>query len=279
MCRRSDGRIDATVCDDQRVLRLGGAATSWVFRHSRVLVVTLAHVVVDAVVVASVVGAFRGLPALGFISLLPALYVVSFAGVFADAVIVVAAHQSANGEAVSVGRATRTAWAHRQSLAVWTLHLIAVGLAIRLVTALLGRLGELLGLTAAIAWTIVTLIVVPEIVVGGQSSPAAFRRSRELVRTTLGGRVRAVVDVGVLWWLAFVPSVLLCIGGALADSGPLIVLGAFLFVLAIALQLFILDTALAVLSYALFATAGGTSLPSGFDREVIRRGLGGTSGR
>ncbi len=174
---------------------------------------------------------------------------------------------------ISLGRAWSVAWQHRKPLAVWAFDLLTVGLAIRLVAALFGRFGRVVGWGAEIAWAIVALLVVPAIVVGEVPMPAAFDVSRQSLRQTFGDRVRGVGGLNLIGVLAVAPLVAFVVVAALADVGALIAVSLGCLVVAGLIYAFVLDAATAVLGYSIYAHTAGAPLPPGFTGAEMFTGV------
>lgn len=201
---------------------------------------------------------------------LPLAYLAAFAAALADATIIVAVRDSAAGRTVSLSDAWGVAWDHRRPLAAWAFDLLVVGLAIRIAAALFGRLGQILGWAAEIAWALVALLVVPAIVVGEVGMPDAFEVSRRALRQTFGDRIRGVANLGVLGGVIAVIGAASILLAALTDSGALIVASwVAICVLALAYA-FVVDAAMAVLGYAIYAHATQHPLPPGFTAQVVQ---------
>ncbi len=228
------------------------------------LLATLAHMAVGAVLLAAVVAVFFVAPIASVLLAVPCLYLAVFVAVLVDATIVVAVHDAALGEPISLHRSFVVAWSHRGALAAWAFDLLTVGLAIRIAAALLGRVGELLGLAAEMAWATVALLVVPAIVIGDVPMPAAFDTSRESLRSTLGQRVLGLIGISLVGFVLMVPFVALLLVAALIDSGPLIVAGLIASAVGWAIAMFVVDAASAVLGYAIYAHLEHAPLPASF---------------
>jgi len=204
---------------------------------------------------------------------LPFAYLGAFTAALTDATLIVAVRDSITEDSVSLSTAWAVAWKHRRPLAAWAFDLLTVGLAIRLVAALFGRLGQLFGWAAEIAWVVISLVVVPAIVIGEVPMPAAFDYSRGTLRETFGDRLRGVGGLSVVGLAITIPLVGLVIVALVADSGLLFVVSWTALIIAILAYAFVLDAAMAVLGYAIYAYATRGPLPPGFTDSTVQHAL------
>ncbi len=255
---------------------LGGLrrpALMWVRRHPRVLLLTAVHVAVDCLLAGSVVILFFFAPIVAVLLVLPAAYLGAFTAALTDATMIIAVRDSLTEGSMSLSTAWAVAWKHRRPLAAWAFDLLTVGLAIRLVAALFGRLGRLFGWAAQIAWVVISLLVVPAIVIGEVPMPAAFDYSRETLRETSRDRLRGVGGLGVVGLVITIPLVGLVIAALVVDSSLLFVVSWTGLIVTILAYAFVLDAAMAVLGYAIYAHATRGPLPHGFTNSTVRDSL------
>jgi hypothetical protein len=234
-----------------------------------VLLLTAGHVLVDALLAGVLITACFFAPVVSVLLVLPCAYLAAFAAALVDATIITAVRDSVAEGKISLANALAVAWSHRKPLAVWAFDLLVVGLAIRLGAALFGRVGQLLGWGAEIAWTIVALLVVPTIVVGDVPMPAAFDASRRSLRGTFGDRVRGVGGLNLIGLLVVAPVVGLVVLAALTDSGALIAISLIGLAFVGLAYAFVLDASTAVLGYAIYAHAEDRPLPPGFTQAAL----------
>jgi hypothetical protein len=126
-----------------------------------------------------------------------------------------------------------------------------------------GLIGRIVGSLAGIAWSLVTFLVLPTLVVEDVGVRDAIKRSSEMFRRTWGEQVIANAGIGLVGFLAIVvaiPVVLL----AAAVGGPVLVLGIVLFAVW-ALAVVAVTTALsAVFQTALYHYAANGMPPAAF---------------
>jgi hypothetical protein len=156
-------------------------------------------------------------------------YVVSaFVVVFFNAALVYAADARLHGHSVSIGEALRFASSRAHVLLPWALVSATVSVVLRAIEERAGVLGRIVGAIAGVAWSLVTFLVLPVLVVEGLGPMAALKRSGELFKRTWGEQVVSSAGIGLLALAAIVagavPTVLL-----VAAGGPLAIMGVIVF--------------------------------------------------
>ncbi len=83
---------------------------------------------------------------------------------------------------------------------------------------LIGRIG---GMIAGIAWSLVTFLVLPILVIEGIGVRDAIKRSASLFKGTWGEQVIANAGIGIIGFVALIPAIL--VGALGVASGTLVV--------------------------------------------------------
>jgi hypothetical protein len=202
------------------------------------------------------------LAALGY---LVAAYVV----VFFNAALVYAADAKLHGANVSIGDALRFAASRSAVLLPWAVVSATVSIVLRMVRERGGILGAIVGTVAGIAWSLVTFLVLPVLVVEGIGPFQAVKRSAELFKRTWGEQVVANFGIGLVALLAIlaglVPTLLL-----VAIGGPAAVVGIVAFVLWVITVSLVSSALTGILCMALYRYATDGNVP-GFDTTQLNR--------
>lgn len=149
-----------------------------------------------------------------------------------------------------------------------------VGILLRALADRGGIIGKLLAAGAALAWSVVTFLVIPVIAVEGRNPVDAIERSTELLSKTWGENLLGNAGINILLGLVGTVIGLVGLGGAtlLIEQGhqalgiPLFAAG-FLALMALA----IFGSALsAVYAAAVYYYAVVGEPPEGFDRDLVR---------
>lgn len=123
-------------------------------------------------------------------------FLLSLISVFCTAALVHAANLALRGEPATVAAGLRGAAVRIDAIVVWALISCTVSLLLRALNSI--RLGPLVEAVLGVAWQLTTYLVIPLIVVEGDSVRASLRRSRELLRRTWGTNARGSIGVSVI---------------------------------------------------------------------------------
>jgi hypothetical protein len=231
----------------------------------------LASLVVAAALLTPAVFTFndRNEPTTGSYVLFVAFYVVSaYVAVFFNAALVSQANIALSAGDPSVAGGLRTAGRMAGRLLPWALLSATVSLILRAVEERLGFLGRIIAGLIGMAWTLITYLVLPVLVLEGVGTREAIRRSTSMFRDTWGENVLGNAGIGLFGFLLFLPSVALialgvAAGGATALACVIIaVLWGLLASITVAALSVIYQTAL--YRYA----ADGTTVPAFGDVDL-----------
>ncbi len=201
---------------------------------------------------------------LGFLAYLVLTYIV----VFFNAALVYAADRHLAGESVPVGGALKAAAERSHVLLPWVLVSATVSIVIRALEERFGIVGQIVGAVAGLAWSVVTFLVLPILVIEGIGPIAAVKRSGELFKRTWGENLMANAGIGLLAFFAMIAGAI-PLALLVAAGGPIAILGIALIVLwTIAVSL-VSATLTGILQVALYRFATTGQAP-GFDAEQLR---------
>jgi hypothetical protein len=200
---------------------------------------------------------------LGALGYLLAAYVV----IFFNAALVYAADAKMHGTDVSLGDALRFAASRSHVLLPWAIVSATVSIVLRMVRQRGGLIGGIVAALAGIAWSLVTFLVLPVLVVEGLGPIAAVKRSGELFKRTWGEQVVANFAISILAFLAILagllPTLLL-----VAVGGPVAIAGIVLFVVWIVAVSLVASALTGILCMALYRFATDGQAP-GFDTTQL----------
>ena len=120
-----------------------------------------------------------------------------------------------------------------------------------------------------LAWSLITFLVIPVLVVEGVGVREAISRSSEMFRRTWGENVLAQVGIGLIAFLLVIPGVvLIAIGGGSGSEGMLLtmVAVAMLWFILLALVMAALN---GIFQTALYRYAAGMPVGGAFDGDVL----------
>ena len=184
-----------------------------------------------------------------------ALYLVSaYVVIFFNAALVYAADAHLHGVTVSVSDAIKFAASKTSVLLPWAIVSATVSMIIRTIEERAGIFGTIIGAIAGVAWSLVTFLVLPVLVVEGLGPIKAVKRSGELFKRAWGEQVMANFGIGLITFgaiiVGLIPAGLLMLLGTFG-----IIAGVALFVLWVCAVMVISQSVQGILSMALYRYA------------------------
>jgi ABC-type multidrug transport system fused ATPase/permease subunit len=195
--------------------------------------------------------------------------------IFSNVALVGAAMMRLRGEDPTVRDGIRIAMQHLGQIVGYAAISATVGLVLKVLRDQNGLIGRILALVINVAWTVVTFLVIPVLVVENVGPIEGIKRSTELLRKTWGEQIVANGGIGlVLGLITF--AVILVVGvplvflAAATDSAALIFVAvAIVVLLVMAISLF--GAALnGVFQAALYNYASTGTAGQGFDEHLVR---------
>ena len=192
--------------------------------------------------------------------------------VFFNAALVSAAIIRLTGGDPTLGDGLRGAWRHIGAILGYAAIAATVGLALQILRERAGFAGAIIAALGGMAWTIITFLVVPVLVVEGVGPITAIKRSAALLKKTWGEQIIGSAGIGLVFGLLSLAVAVIGIGlGVLVMSAGVVVLG--IAVIAVAVIAIIVISLLGatlrgIYSAALYeyAVDGATGA---FDRETL----------
>jgi hypothetical protein len=201
---------------------------------------------------------------LGFVGYVALTYVM----VFFNAAVICAADERLRGGDPTIGSALRGAADRAGVILPWAVLSATVSLVLRAIEERSGIIGRIVVGLVGLAWSLVTFLVLPILVVERVGVRDAVRRSMELFKRTWGENV---VTNGGIGFLAFVAM----LAGALATvplfavGGPAAALGIALAVVWFAVVCCVTTALSGILQLALYRYAVDGTVP-GFGDDTLR---------
>jgi hypothetical protein len=206
----------------------------------------------------------------------PLVWVIAFAGyvvltyvmIFFNAAIVCGADERLQGGDPTLGSALRGARERAGVLLPWALLSATVSLVLRALEERLGIIGRIVVGFIGLAWTLVTFLVIPILVVEQLSVGAAVKRSAELFKHTWGENV---VTNGGVWLLGTLAAIagLVVVVPLLLLGGVGTALGIVIGLAWIAVVSVVVTTLSGIVSIALYRYAVDGDVP-GFGTDQLR---------
>ena len=147
-------------------------------------------------------------------------FVLAYITIFFNAALISAANERLEGGDPTIRSAIRGAARCAGRILPWALLSAVVSAILRALEERVGLVGKIVIAIVGMAWTVITFLVLPIIVVEGLSAGKALKKSGSLVRTTWGENLAGHVGLSIVGFLLILPSILLVVGGfASAGSG------------------------------------------------------------
>lgn len=216
-----------------------------------------------------------------YLILLLTYFGLAFIATFFNVCVVYTTKVRFEGGDATFGESIRFAFSRLWIITQWSLLSASVGLILRLLHDLASRLGKAGEIVAKIiigllgmAWSIMTIFVVPVLVYEGRSPVDAIKRSIDVIKKTWGESLVRAVGLGFVQLLVFIIIIASCTALSYAlyaeFDGMGIVIGAGI---GVGLCLFtglIFAVANTVYNTALYVYANSRQVPSGFNEEVVK---------
>ncbi|WP_420611430.1 DUF6159 family protein [Candidatus Spongiisocius sp.] len=204
------------------------------------------------------------------LALLPMYFVLAYITIFFNAALVSAANERLEGGDPTIGSAIRGAAGRAGKIVPWALLSATVSIILRAIEERVGLIGRIIIAAVGVAWSVLTFLVLPIIVIEGSGARAALKKSGSLLRNTWGENLAAQVGMGLLGFLLILPGGVVIFlgisaGGAIGAVGFLI---GVIWIIVAAASVAALS---AIYQTALYHFAVAGSVPSGyFDSDAMQ---------
>ena len=197
----------------------------------------------------------------GYVLLFVAYVVLAFITIFFNAALVHAANERMDGGDPTVGSALRGAASKVHRILPWALMSATVSIILRSIEERAGFVGRIVSGFIGVAWSLVTFLVIPVLVIEDIGVIDAGKRSGAMFKHTWGENMAAQVGFGLLGFVAMLPAFLL-IAGAIAAGEAIAGIGIAIAVLWILTVAMVLSALNGIYQTALYRYASETD-PSG----------------
>lgn len=185
------------------------------------------------------------------------------------------------GGNATFGESIKFAFTKLSLIFQWSLLSATVGLLLRILQQLASNLGKIGQLVANIligilgmAWSIVTIFVVPVLVYEGLGPIDALKKSTQVIKKTWGESLIKALGLGLVQFLVFVmviiASVALTFALASAFDTVGLLIGISVGALLLLLTGLVFTVASTIFNTALYVYANNNLIASGFNEEVVR---------
>jgi hypothetical protein len=194
--------------------------------------------------------------------------VITYVFVFFNAALVFAADKRLRGEPVTIGEAVHAAGARAHVLLPWAVLSATVSIVLRAIEERAGIIGRIVGSLIGIAWSLVTFLVLPVLVIEQLGPIEAVKRSTELFKRTWGENMIANAGIGIVALVATIVGAIPCVL-LIAIGGPIAVLGIVVLVAWVIGVQIVAAALTGILQMALYRYAVDGTVP-GFQIDNLR---------
>lgn len=197
-----------------------------------------------------------------------------FIVVFFNAAMVACAALRLGGGTPTVGDGLRAAASRLPVIAGWALVSATVGLILRIIEDRSDKIGQIVASLLGMAWTLVSFLVVPILVLENKGPIEALKDSASLLKKTWGEQLTSNFSFGLIFFVLSIPAFALIflgffLGGAVVGLVCVGLAAIYLLVLGL------IQSALqAIFQTALYLYARDGQVPEGFRPEVLQSALG-----
>ena len=196
-----------------------------------------------------------------------------FIVVFFNAAIVACAAIRLGGGNPTIADGLRAAAARLPVIAGWALVSATVGLVLRIIEDRSERVGQFVAGLLGMAWTIVSFLVVPVLVVENKGPLAALKESTVLLKKTWGEQLTSNFSFGLCFFVLAIPAIALMVLGVFAGNPVALIACVGLAVVYLILLALVSSALQAIFQTALYLYARDGQVPGGFSAEVIESAL------
>ena len=207
---------------------------------------------------------------LAYYGTLFAFYVCNyFIVMFFNAAIIACAASRMGGGNPSIGDGLRAAASRLPAIAGWALVSATVGLILRVIEDRSEKIGQIVAGLLGMAWTVVSFLVVPILVIENKGPIAALQDSTALFKKTWGEQLVSNFSFGMIFFLLAIPAFALFILGASAGNTAVLIGCAVLAVIYLIVLALVQSALQAIFQTALYLYARDGQVPPGFHAEVL----------
>ena len=209
----------------------------------------------------------------GYIALFFAYLIVAYITIFFQSALILAANERMTGGNPTLKSSLQGAWKNAGHILPWAIISATVSIVLQAIQERAGFIGKIVVGLVGVAWTLVTMLVLPILVIEGVGVKEALTRSGAAFKRTWGENVVGNGAIGLISFLAMFAGILVCGGiifiGTSTGLWPVGLLGGILLVIWI-LLVSVFSTALSgVFRTALYRYAMFGESSSGFSQDLI----------
>jgi hypothetical protein len=192
-----------------------------------------------------------------------------FVVIFFNAGIIACATVRLGGGNATVGDGFRAAATRLPAIAGWAVLSATVGLILRMIEDCSKWVGRIVAALLGTAWTVVSFLVVPVLVVENKGPFAALQESAGLVKKTWGKQVMGGFGFGLIFFLLALPALAVILLSIFSGNVALMIGCIALGVVYLVILGLVQSALQSIFQAAVFLYARDGQVPAGFAAEVL----------
>jgi hypothetical protein len=192
-----------------------------------------------------------------------------FVVVFFNSALVACATMRLSGGNPTLGDGFRAAAARLPVIAGWAVISATVGLVLRVIEDRSEKVGRFVAGLLGTAWTVVSFLVIPMLVVENKNPFTALKESTLLLKKTWGEQVVGNFSFGLIFFVLAIPAFLLILLAVFSGSLAVIILSVALAVIYLLILGLVQSALQSIFQAALFLYARDGQVPAGFEAELL----------
>ena len=209
----------------------------------------------------------------GYVAVFIAYLLAAYVTIFFQTALILAANDRMTGGSPTLTSALSAAWANAGRILPWALISATVSIVLQAIQNRAGFVGKIVIGLVGMAWTLVTLLVLPILVIEQVGVKEAFTRSAGAFKRTWGENVVGNAGIGLVSMLAMLAGIVVTVPlialGASNELWPVLGLGVALLVVWVVLVSVFSAALSGVFRTALYRYAMLGESSSGFTEEQI----------
>ena len=187
---------------------------------------------------------------------------------FNSAVIACAAIRMQGGDP-TVGDGFRAAFARLPLIFGWALVSATVGLILRIIEDRSKTVGKIVAGLLGLAWTVVSFLVVPILVIEKKGPISALKESTLLLKKTWGEQIIGNFSFGFIFFLLNIPAIILIALGIFSGNVAILITCIILGVVYLIIVALIQSALQAIFQAAIYLYAREGEAPAGFEPDLL----------
>jgi len=193
-----------------------------------------------------------------------------FVIVFFNSAVIACAFKRMSGGDPTVGYGLHASFSRIHAILGWALVAATVGLILRIIEDRSEKVGQIVAGLLGMAWTLVSYLVVPGMVIDNMGPIEALKDSVRKLKHTWGEQLIGGFSFGLVFFLLALPAIAIgALGFFMGTKAAIVFFLCAAFVYLIILSL-IQSTLQSIFQAALYCYAANNEAPAGFDERLLR---------